>query len=351
MWFECNMWLKVLKWWPPSARCYHCYWHGNAKHFNPFYGCPLVTFMLNSIITLMISMSKSARDHSRNKVKYDYDKSIWFLRDGYGHSNKRIMMASLIIYGTKIHFLEQDDLEEQLEDLLASIIGRIRLSATRSLQHTRYHTHKQLPPTFHPRNRPPPLDNAQIQMFVFSDNDPIVNRFKRSAKGRPGSRQRSKGAKGVKEARREARRRERQSRRFEVNFSMHHDKSIWNRRSKLGGAAAEESEMHLSRGLPPAVAGLKVQGLPRSLEAAGGRRGWRLAGVGGCRCSIPNHTLLKLLSEQGTRWVEENQGEKMLVQRRQEGKREFASHPVWCILPLTRSAQERGGWWGYQKFM
>ena len=139
------------------------------------------------------------------------------------------MMASHIIHGTKIHFLEQDDLEEQLEDLLASIIGRIRLSATRSLQHTRYHTHKQLPPTFHPRNRPPPLDNAQIQMFVFNDNDPIVNRFKRSAKGRQGSRQRSKGAKGakgVKEARREARRRERQSRRFEVNFSMHHDKSI-----------------------------------------------------------------------------------------------------------------------------
>ena len=32
--------------------------------------------MLNSTITLMISMSKSARDHSRNKVKYDYDKIL-----------------------------------------------------------------------------------------------------------------------------------------------------------------------------------------------------------------------------------------------------------------------------------
>ena len=31
---------------------------------------------LNSTITLMISMSKSARDHSRNKVKYDYDKIL-----------------------------------------------------------------------------------------------------------------------------------------------------------------------------------------------------------------------------------------------------------------------------------
>ena len=137
-----------------------------------------------------------------------------------------------------------------------------------------------------PKAQPPTLDDAQIRMFVFSNDDPIINRFKRSAKGGRGSRQRSKGAQdGVKEARREARRRERQSRRFEVNFFIHSDKTIWNRQSKLGGAVVGRGAMLLSWGLPAAVGELKVRGLPRSLEAAGGRRGWRLAGVGGCRCS------------------------------------------------------------------
>jgi len=108
----------------------------------------------------------------------------------------------------------QEDLEEQLEDLLASIIGRIRLTATRSLQQTR---------------------------------------FKRSAKGRGGSRQRGKGSnKGGREARMEARRRERQSRRFETKQTggcscrMRRDTAEM-RLAKISGSSRREERVEARR--------------------------------------------------------------------------------------------------------
>jgi len=107
----------------------------------------------------------------------------------------------------------KEDLEEQLEDLLASIIGRIRLTATRSLQQTR---------------------------------------FKRSAKGRPVSRQRTKGALGGKEARREARRRERQSRRFETKQTggcscRTRRDAAEGRLAKISGSSRREERMEARR--------------------------------------------------------------------------------------------------------
>ena len=77
-----------------------------------------------------------------------------------------------------------------------------------------------------------------------------LNRFKRSAKGRGGSRQRAKKGsnKGGKEARKEARRRERQSRRFEVKFSKSIVISISARADKADWGLQLPDETRLSSG-------------------------------------------------------------------------------------------------------